>query len=174
MLPAPKFTRAAAASLAALALTLGAATTALAQKFPTDFQANSYVSGPRPDTTTYNGATNYVLRCAGCHNAHGTGAPHAGIPTFVDSIGAIVAEDLGRTYALQVPGVTSSGLTDSQMADVMNYVVAKWSDEPFDPFTPEEVAARRVNAPPDVVVARRELVRYLDSKGITIAAYPWP
>ena len=43
-------------------------------------------------------ATNYVLKCIGCHMADGRGLPQAGIPDFVDSIGYFAGSPEGRAY----------------------------------------------------------------------------
>ncbi|MDR3159657.1 MAG: hypothetical protein LBU11_11790 [Zoogloeaceae bacterium] len=119
---------------------------------------------------------NYILRCAGCHGLDGTGHAPGGIPAFPGYISSIVDDDEGRTYLMHVPGVVASGLkTNQEIADVMNYVAARWGSNPaFERFTEEEVRARRAAAVVDVVEYRRSIVRRLLSAGKPVAPYPWP
>ena len=122
--------------------------------------------------------TNYVLRCAGCHGMSGAGAPSAGIFDFNGMVGAFAGIDEGRTYLMHVPGVAGSGLSDAEIAAVMNYVMETWAGdslpEPYEPFTRAEVTARRAIPIPDVVENRREVVALLEALGIETADYPWP
>jgi len=121
---------------------------------------------------------NYVLRCAGCHGMTGTGAPEAGIFDFNGFVGAFAGTQEGRTYLMHVPGVAGSGLSDADIAAVMNYVMETWAGdslpEPFKPFTEAEVTERRAIHIPDVVAKRREVVGRLEEMGIETADYPWP
>ena len=115
----------------------------------------------------------YALHCSGCHGMAGQGAPAAGIPTFVDSVGRIAASDTGRTYMMHVPGVLSAGLSDAGIAEVANYVLDAWGAG-APPFTADEVTRRRAVPVADVVAYRRALAAELGRKGVTIADYPWP
>lgn len=115
----------------------------------------------------------YALHCSGCHVMDGEGAPEAGIPTFVDSVGQIARSDMGRTYMMHVPGVVSAGLSDAEIAEVMNYVLDAWG-EGAPPFTADEVTRRRAMPVADVVAYRRALAAELGKAGVTIADYPWP
>ncbi|UYQ72786.1 cytochrome c [Pelagibacterium flavum] len=122
--------------------------------------------------------TNYVLRCAGCHGMSGSGAPAAGIFDFNGMVGAFAGIDEGRTYLMHVPGVAGSGLSDSEIAAVMNYVMETWAGdslpEPYEPFTAAEVTERRAIAIPDIVENRRQVAALLQTMGIETADYPWP
>lgn len=122
--------------------------------------------------------TNYVLRCAGCHGMNGSGAPAAGIADFNGMVGAFTGIDEGRTYLMHVPGVVGSGLSDSEIAAVMNYVMETWAGsslpDPYVPFTASEVGERRAIDIPDVVENRREVAALLEALGIETADYPWP
>ena len=115
----------------------------------------------------------YALRCSGCHAMTGEGAPAAGIPTFLDSVGHIARSEMGRTYMMHVPGVVSAGLGDAGIAEVMNYVLDAWGDG-APPFTAEEVTRRRAVAVGDIVAYRRALAAALGEAGVPIADYPWP
>jgi mono/diheme cytochrome c family protein len=117
--------------------------------------------------------TSYALHCSGCHTMSGEGAPEAGIPTFLGSVGNIARSDVGRTYMMHVPGVISAGLSDAGIAEVMNYILDAWGDD-APPFSAEEVASRRAVPVGDVVVFRREVAAELGREGVAIADYPWP
>jgi len=118
---------------------------------------------------------NYVLHCAGCHGMTGEGSRAGGIPAFPDSVAHIAAVDAGRTYMMHVPGVVSAGLSNAEIAEVMNYILAEWSGGvDFDPFDEAEVTRRRAEPVTDVVGYRRGVVDELAAQGITVAYYPWP
>lgn len=117
--------------------------------------------------------TSYALHCSGCHTMSGEGAPAAGIPTFLGSVGLIAGADIGRTYMMHVPGVVSAGLSDEGIAEVMNYVLDAWGGG-APPFTADEVKQRRAVPVEDVVALRREVATLLGKDGVAIAAYPWP
>ena len=115
----------------------------------------------------------YVLHCSGCHTTTGEGAPEAGIPTFIDSVGNIARSDAGRTYMMHVPGVVSAGLDDAEIAAVVNYVLDAWGDG-APRFSADEVTTRRAVPVGDVVAYRREVAADLGGQDIPIADYPWP
>ncbi|TPE51892.1 c-type cytochrome [Amaricoccus solimangrovi] len=115
----------------------------------------------------------YALHCSGCHTMSGGGAPEAGIPDFRNSVGNIAGSEAGRTYMMHVPGVVSAGLTDAEIAEVMNYVLDAWGAG-ASPFTAAEVTRRRAVAVGDVVAERRRVAAELSGAGIPTAQYPWP
>ena len=117
--------------------------------------------------------TSYALHCSGCHTLSGEGAPDAGIPTFIDSVGTIARADLGRTYMMHVPGVISAGLSAEGIAQVMNYILDAWGDG-APHFTVAEVTERRAVPVRDVVAFRRQVATGLEREGLAIADYPWP
>ncbi|KFI30237.1 cytochrome C [Haematobacter missouriensis] len=119
---------------------------------------------------------NYVLRCAGCHGMTGEGTEMGGVPTFLDSISALAADDRGRSYIAHVPGINSADLSPAEIAAVLNYVVAEWGDPATDvpAFTEEEIARRHAEPMRDIVGARREVVDRLAAEGKATAPYPWP
>lgn len=157
-----------------MTLALGAATATFAQDMPPNFRVNSSATGRDDNVANYNANTNYILRCAGCHGISGLGTANAGVPPFPESVGHIAMLDEGRTYMLHVPGVIGSSLSNTQIAEVLNYILERWSDEPFTPFTLAEVEERRAESVPDIVVARRAIVDTLLGQGISVAEYPWP
>ena len=98
--------------------------------------------------------TNYVLRCAGCHGMGGAGAPSAGIFDFNGMVGAFAGIDEGRTYLMHVPGVSGSGLSDAEIAAVMNYVMETWAGDSlpaakWSPFSRPWASKRPTTPGPD-------------------------
>lgn len=123
----------------------------------------------------YTPRVNYVLHCAGCHGMTGEGSRVGGIPAFPHSVAHIASIDAGRTYMMHVPGVISAGLSDAQIAEVTNYILAEWSDgAAFTPFDAAEVTRRRAVPVSNVVEYRRVVAEELAAQGIELAEYPWP
>lgn len=124
------------------------------------------------------GRTNFILRCAGCHGMDGAGSQVGGIPDFHNYVGAFAHDADGRRYLMHVPGVVSADLSDRQIADVMNYVMATWAEDSlpadFKPFTEAEVTTLRAEPVGDVVAYRRKVAADLLERGIATAGYPWP
>lgn len=117
---------------------------------------------------------NYLLRCSGCHGSNGAGTVKGGVPPFPGFIGPLTADDAGRTYVMHVPGVVGTGLSDAEIAAVMNYVVENWGDGKPAPFTTEEVVRRRAEPMADLIAYRRAIVARLAADGLPAADYPWP
>lgn len=125
------------------------------------------LAGPAP-------RANYVLRCAGCHGMEGLGTEAGGIPGFPDFIATIAGDDTGRTYMLHVPGVVGASLSDSEIAEVLNYILERWGAPGAPPFSTEEVIRRRAEPVADVVALRSQLTARLTAEGKPLAPYPWP
>lgn len=92
-------------------------------------------------------------------------------------MGPLIRDSMGRTYVTHVPGIAGSGLTDRQIADVLNYVVATYSGEAPSGdarFTAAEVTRLRAQPVTDVVALRRSVVARLAKTGVKPAPYPWP
>lgn len=121
---------------------------------------------------------NYVLRCLGCHLEDGSGLPSAGIPDFVGKVGVFGNTPQGRAYLFHVPGVINSGLSNAELADLLNYIMELYAGaslpDPWVPFTPEEVAVLRAEDIGNVVAYRRKLAAELRAQGYDVADYPWP
>lgn len=124
----------------------------------------------------YSAATNYVLRCAGCHRTDGAGAAEQGIPPFPGLVDTFYLDPEGRRYLLHVPGVSASGLNSAEIADVLNYVAKRWGREParLPGFTEAEVQQLRAEPVDDLVVFRRHLAERYRAAGVKLAPYPWP
>ncbi|MEZ5552998.1 MAG: hypothetical protein R3E82_19100 [Pseudomonadales bacterium] len=103
----------------------------------------------------------YWLHCAGCHGLEGKGAPPE-VPTLVDVPGAIAALPGGREYLVRVPGVSLAPLSDDRLAEVVNYMLTRFSTAAlaadFEPYTPGEIARFRSAPLDDPLRTRRELL----------------
>ncbi|WP_288430918.1 hypothetical protein [uncultured Stenotrophomonas sp.] len=123
-------------------------------------------------------SVNYVLRCLGCHLQDGTGLPSAGIPDFVGKVGVFTHNPDTRRYLLHVPGVINSGLSDNELAELLNYIMETYAGESlpetYQPFTAEEVAELKNEDVGNVVSYRRQLAHDLIAQGYPVAEYPWP
>jgi mono/diheme cytochrome c family protein len=121
------------------------------------------------DIDTGEGEALYAMHCAACHQATGAGIPGA-FPPLAGHVPEILALEEGRSYpilvvlyglagTIEVHGQTYAGLMppmayleDEEIADVLNFIATAWGhaeeldevlDEPFEAYTPEEVAEQR-------------------------------
>lgn len=118
----------------------------------------------------------YMLQCAGCHRFDGEGAESKGIPKFVNSIGLFSRLAEGRSYMIRVPGASQSQLNNAELAEVLNWIVAKYSAQEyknnnFRLFTAAEVGASRPYRFDDVAVERHKLTEQLQGKGLEPSTY---
>jgi hypothetical protein len=77
---------------------------------------------------------------------------------------------------MQVPGIAYSGLSNKEIAAVVNYAAARWGETavPLQSFTVEEVAHLREVDIEDIVSFRRHLAKRYAAEGKLVADYPWP
>jgi mono/diheme cytochrome c family protein len=103
------------------------------------------------------GKTVYVQRCMACHQADGGGVPRMNPP--LDRATAVVANDKAKLIRIVIKGMTdrveidgemydnnmsaNPDLTDTQIADVLNYVRNNWSNKAKAVVTAAEVKAVR-------------------------------
>lgn len=117
----------------------------------------------------------YMLHCGGCHRANGQGAPDFGVPSFVDSAGMFTWLPAGRQYLVRVPGSAFSYLTDRQLAEVLNWIVATYSAKElppdFNPYTSMEIAVDRARHYKDVAAARARIDKELRAIGLVPSRY---
>ena len=111
---------------------------------------------------------NYMLHCQGCHLPDATGTPGK-VPGMKDFVGNFLHSPEGRAYVIRVPGVATAQLTDSDVAELMNWLLTTYSaeqlPESFEPFTGEEVAGLRKDPDGDPAASRQ---RILDSMAATL------
>ena len=122
----------------------------------------------------YSPAVNYQLQCAGCHLSEGQGAPRNDVPRMTGFVGNFLRVEGGREFLVRVPGVSQSALDDDQLAELLNWILARdgmaGASTPEDaaPYTAAEVErirATRLNNLPDT---RARLIRRMHDQGIAI------
>jgi mono/diheme cytochrome c family protein len=91
-------------------------------------------------------AVNYLIHCAGCHLADGSGSPPQ-VPDVRGEMGRLLAVPGGRQYLIQVPGAATAPVSDRELAAVVNYMLASFNSGTmpagFEPFTGAEVGGLR-------------------------------
>lgn len=100
--------------------------------------------------------TDYLLHCGGCHGVDGRGTP--GVTPTLHGLAALADTPSGRTYLMRVPGVAQAPLDDADLAALMDWVTAYFSDVPVRPrFDPAELGRLRASPLRDPVGARAAL-----------------
>ena len=134
------------------------------------------IAAPALSAVEHSAPINYQLRCAGCHGQDGMGVPEGGIPPFPGFVDGFFQTSTSRLYLMHVPGINGASLTDKEIAEVMNYVGARWgkADATRRNFTQEEVTALRQKPVADVVALRRQVTAELTAAGHPVPDYPWP
>lgn len=117
----------------------------------------------------------YLLHCAGCHGLDGAGAPRQGVPDFRHSAGVFTRTASAREYLIRVPGSSGSLLTDQELANVLNWIVAEFGADAvapdFHPFSAGEVHTARPHFYTDPAIARKQVAKELLDHGLTVAPY---
>ena len=103
---------------------------------------------------------NYILHCQGCHLADGKATPGK-IPPLVGA-GKFLAVEGGREFLVRVPGVSLSIIPDDELAELMNWMLYRFSAEDmptdFEPYTAEEVGRYRQDPLVEVETVRAGLL----------------
>lgn len=109
----------------------------------------------------YEPHVNYMLHCMGCHTPDGSGEPGR-VPSVRDTLTPLASKPAGRRFLIQVPGSAQSKLSDGELAEVLNWMVANLSavpaSRPVAKFTAAEVAAYRHTPLVAVKEVRRRLI----------------
>lgn len=110
---------------------------------------------------------NYMLHCQGCHLPETEGFPGK-VPPMKNFVGYFLYSKEGREFLVRVPGVAQSALDDEEVAELMNWLVLKYSADQlpvdFRPFTSAEVAVLRVNPVSDPERRRTEILEKIARK----------
>jgi mono/diheme cytochrome c family protein len=113
----------------------------------------------------------YTLNCWGCHKPHAEGIPGT-VPRLANSMGDFLRVPGGREYLVEVPGVASSALSDAEIAEVLNWLLATFNkaETPpdFKPYTAAEIAKYRPHQLIRITETRDDMVRRLKAKGIVV------
>lgn len=112
---------------------------------------------------------NFLHYCAGCHLPDGAGKPSKGIPNMRGVLGQFLRVDGGREFIIKVPGVSHTPLADSDVAALMNWLlagIAQPSTPPnTPPYTAAEVTRLRSERMVDIPGTRKEIVERLKVAG---------
>jgi len=113
----------------------------------------------------------YVVHCAGCHGMDGSGSKGANVPDM-RRLGNFLRLEGGREFVIKVPGVMGSGLSDQQVADVTNWLLATMAKDSVPegnlPYDAAEVQRARAVPLVDVAAARSRLAAQARERGVTI------
>lgn len=97
----------------------------------------------------------------------GRGVPGK-VPNLRTEMPALLHVKGGREYMVQVPGSSQAPLSDSEVAAVLNYILDEFAEvdlpADFKPYTEEEVARLRPDAPVDITETRAHLIEQLESQ----------
>lgn len=100
----------------------------------------------RTAPTLSHAQTQFMLRCGGCHGIHGR-SPPGQVPSLRGAAGYFLCTPEGREYAIRLPNVSRTPLSDGDLADVMNYVMFGLGEggapAGAKPYSAEEVGALR-------------------------------
>jgi hypothetical protein len=118
--------------------------------------------------TGYAASVNYRWHCSGCHLVDGAGMPDHGIPALRNVIGRFLRVPEGRSYLVQVPGVSNTPLSDAETADLMNWLIRSMAGpslpDDFVPYSAGEVGRLRRTRPADPAAKRVGILRRLDQQ----------
>jgi hypothetical protein len=105
---------------------------------------------------------NYTLHCQGCHLADATGLQDE-VPRMKDFVGYFLHSKEGREFVIRVPGVATSSLSDDELTELMNWLLATFSKEQlpesFEPYSVAEVSALRIDLKPGPGTARLNILQ---------------
>ena len=98
----------------------------------------------------------YLLHCSGCHGVDGRGVP--GTTPSLHELAVLLALPGGRAYLGRVPGVAQASLSDAELARLLNWVLAEFSQvTPEPPYSTAEIGELRADPLRDTVAARAAL-----------------
>lgn len=157
-------------SFVMMALLACAAQAAAAQSTVVGKQAR--ISAPAASVArTSSVRSQFVLHCVGCHGVDASGSVVGNVPDM-RQLGRFLRVDGGRAFVIKVPGVMGSGLSDQQVADVTNWVLATLAADSVPPahtpYTAEEVQRARAAPLLDVAATRAQLVERARAQGIAL------
>ena len=122
----------------------------------------------------YSTPTNYQLQCAGCHLGSGEGSRHNDTPRMAGFVGNFLRVEGGREFLVRVPGVAQAALSDGQIADLLNWLLAPGgmagasTPAGFVPYSAEEVGRLRHQAMLNLPGTRAALIARMRAQGIAI------
>lgn len=116
--------------------------------------------------TVSDGQLNYMLQCQGCHRANGEGI-EGQIPDMRVYGKQLLLTPKGREYYVAVPGSANSPLSDRELAEVLNYIIANLlgnpNGQPVARYTENEVSRYRSVRFSDVEGVRAQLIDRIEN-----------
>ena len=113
--------------------------------------------------------TNYMLNCQGCHAPDGSGVKGK-VPSMLGQAGKFLHVEGGRDFLVQVPGSATSSLSNSDLADLLNWMLISFSPaeipQEFAPYTAKEVGDLRSRPLVEVEIARTLLADAVEDLGL--------
>ena len=108
---------------------------------------------------------NWTLHCQGCHGADALGTSGR-VPRLAGTVARFLKIKEGRAYLGRVPGVAFVELSDTEVAELLNWVVQRFDGahvpKTFTPYSEEEMAAlRREPLISSAYIERQRLLRSL-------------
>lgn len=115
--------------------------------------AASASTGPARAADEPSDLERYRLHCSGCHGEDGRGTP--GVTPSLHGLARLAESADGRSYLARVPGVAQAPVDDDDLAALLNWVLAEFSQPPLaQPYSAEEIGALRQNPLRDPARAR--------------------
>lgn len=109
---------------------------------------------------------NYQMLCQGCHTPDGAGGK--GVPRLKDFVGNFLNIEKGRKYLVQVPGSANAALDDTQLAEVLNWLIVEMGGlsvpDNMRYYTAEEVHKLRKEPLFEVLDYRRQLLAEMSAE----------
>lgn len=106
--------------------------------------------------------TNWMLHCQGCHQPDATGSAN-GAPAMANVVARFLSVEGGREYLTRVPGVANAGLGDEELAELLNWTLARFDKDhvpaDFAPYTAEEIRTGRAHPLVSDAATMREALR---------------
>ena len=105
---------------------------------------------------------NWTMSCRGCHGSHAEGT-EGGAPNMAGQVSRFLKVEGGRQYLVRVPGVAFANLSDSEVAELLNWMLENFDKEnipdSFSPYDEKEVSRLRGNPLiTSVAEVRRKLI----------------
>lgn len=98
----------------------------------------------------------YMLHCRGCHGQDGEAHPR--VPALRGNVAALMRVPGGREYLVRVPGVARAALDDDRLAELLDWVVARFGEGDYAPYSAAEVAPLRAAPLVDPTIERARLL----------------
>jgi mono/diheme cytochrome c family protein len=108
----------------------------------------------------------YQMHCQGCHTEDGRGFND--VPQLQGYLGYFLQVDAGREYLVRVPGSANADLSDSALAELLNWMLLEFSQASLAPhwqaYTSEEVGQYRRAPLLEVIEHRKQLTLKIEQK----------